>query len=102
MRFTDFKTTLVEAAVLNAKSLMKEKNDDRLNAFINILKTGVPTTTTTGEKFTPDTEYYSKPQNLKNIENEIRTQAQARAQKPFTVVGFIGDNENSQEVQQNS
>lgn len=102
MRFKDFKTTLVEASFLNAKDLTKHGNDDRINALMNILKTGVPTTTTTGEKFTPDKEYYSNPQNLKNIENEIRTQGAATQQKPFTVVGVIGDNEKSQEVKSNA
>jgi phosphoglycolate phosphatase-like HAD superfamily hydrolase len=102
MRFNEIKKSLLEASVLNAKDLMKHGNDDRINALMNILKTGTTTTTTTGEKFTPDKEYYSDPQNLKNIENEIRTQAQATAQKPFTVVGFVGDNKESQEVQSNA
>lgn len=102
MRFNEFKSSLLEASVLNAKDLMKHGNDDRLNALMNILKTGVPTTTTTGEKFTPDKEYYSNPQNLKNIENEIRAQDAAKQQKAFKVVGFIGNNEKSQEVASNT
>ena len=102
MRFNEIKTSLLEASVLNAVDLMKHGNDDRLNALLNILKTGVPTTTTTGEKFTPDKEYYSNKQNLDNIEAEIRKQGAAKPQKPFPVVGFIGDNEKSQEVPSNS
>lgn len=101
MRYNEIKTSLLEASVLNAVDLMKHGNDDRLNALLNILKTGVPTTTTTGEKFTPDKAYYSNQTNIKNIEAEIRKQGAAKPQRPFPVVGFIGDNENSQEIASN-
>lgn len=86
MRYIDFKLT---EAVLNAKSLLKYGNDDRLNALLNLIKSGATWTTTDGKKFVIDREFYSNSKNIQDLEKEIKAQAAAPQQKPFYIQGFL-------------
>jgi len=93
MRYIDFKLT--EKAVLNAKSLLKYDSDDRLIALLNLIKSGATWTTTDGKKFVIDKEFYQDPKNLKDLENEIRSQAAAPKQKAFDIQGFLDGSDTS-------
>lgn len=99
MRYIDFKLT---EAVLNAKSLLKYGNDDRLNALLNLIKLGATWTTNDGKQFKIDKEFYSKSKNIKDLEKEIRAQAAAPKQQAFYIKGFLDGAEESKPMPSNS